>query len=123
MLLTLAIGDVVNLAARLQQNCSPRRALIDGATYEEAKRWVDARKKRDLATHDLVDVERERQLQALHERVSGGTDDAEVYFQIDRVHFEMNEFDDALSYFERALGMEPDNVPFKVAYAEAGSDG
>ncbi len=40
-----AIGDVVNLASRIQELCSPGMITLDAATYEEVGRFVEARKK------------------------------------------------------------------------------
>jgi len=114
-----AIGDMVNVAARLQQNCTPGRVLIDGATYEGVKRFVEARKKRHLPSEG-VDREKERRLQALQEAVSQGVGSAEVYFEIGNIHLELNDLDDALYYFEQAMKIDPDNLEFKLRYAEAG---
>jgi adenylate cyclase len=114
-----AIGDVVNLAARLEKLAGPGRILIDRYTYEDVSRFVDAYKKRDLPLRDVRDPERERQLEALHEQMTGGATDAERFYRIGQIHQELNEPVEALQYFESALRLDPNHVHFKVAYAEA----
>jgi len=114
-----AIGDVVNLASRLEKLAAPGRILIDRYTYEDVARFVEAHKKRALPLRGVGDAERERQLDSLHEQMTGGASDAERLYRIGQVHQELNEPVEALQYFERALRLDPDHVHFKVAYAEA----
>ncbi len=114
-----AIGDVVNLASRLEKLASPGRILIDRYTYEDVSRFVEAHKKRDLPLREVHDAERERQLESLHEQMTGGATDAERFYKIGQLHQELNEPVEALQYFERALRLDPNHVHFKVAYAEA----
>lgn len=114
-----AIGDVVNLAARLEKLAAPGKILIDRYTYEDVARFVEAQKKRDLPLREIHDAERERQLEALHEQMTGGATDAERFYRIGQLHQELDEPVEALQYFERALRLDPNHVHFKVAYAEA----
>jgi adenylate cyclase len=114
-----AIGDVVNLASRLEKLAAPGRILIDRYTYEDVSRFIEATKKRDLPLREIRDAERERQLEALHEQMTGGATDAERFYKIGQLHQELNEPVEALQYFERALRLDPHHVHFKVAYAEA----
>ncbi len=115
-----AIGDVVNISARLQKACTPGKVLIDRYTYETVGRFIDARKKRDLPAKDIPETEKERQLEELHEKVAADPGNPLHYFHIGQIHFELNEPVEALQYFERALQMDPAEMKFKLAYAEAG---
>jgi adenylate cyclase len=114
-----AIGDVVNLASRLEKLAAPGRILIDRYTYEDVCRFVDAQKKRDLPLREIRDAERERQLETLHEQMTGGATDAERFHKIGQIHQELGEPVEALQYFERALRLDPAHMHFKVAYADA----
>jgi adenylate cyclase len=114
-----AIGDVVNLASRLETLAAPGKILIDRYTYEDVSRFVEVQKKRDLPLREVRDAERERQLEALHEQMTGGATDAERFYRIGQIHQELNEPVEALQYFESALRLDPNHVHFKVAYAEA----
>jgi adenylate cyclase len=115
-----AIGDVVNISARLQKACTPGKVLIDRYTYETVGRFIDARKKRDLPAKDIPETEKERHLEGLHEKVAADPGNPIHYFHIGQIHFELNEPVEALQYFERALQMDPGEMKFKLAYAEAG---
>jgi HD-GYP domain-containing protein (c-di-GMP phosphodiesterase class II) len=114
-----AIGDVVNLSTRLEQACRPGCVLIDRFTYLDVSRFIEARKKRDIPTKDISDVEKERHLESLHEKLTADPNNAGVYFQIGQVHLALKEVTEAFEYFERALERDPGNTDFKVAYAEA----
>jgi HD-GYP domain-containing protein (c-di-GMP phosphodiesterase class II) len=114
-----AIGDVVNIASRLEKLASPGRILIDRYTYEDVARFVEAHKRREVPVREVKDAERERQLEALHERIAGGEGDAERFYQIGEIHQQLNEPVEAFQYFEQALRLDPSHVHFKIAYAEA----
>jgi HD-GYP domain-containing protein (c-di-GMP phosphodiesterase class II) len=116
-----AIGDVVNLSARLQMACTPGKVLIDGYTYEVVGRFIDARKKRDLPIKEIPEAGTELRLEELHERVAADPGNALNYFHIGQIHFELNEQVEALQYFEKALQRDPGEMNFKLAYAEAGT--
>src|SRR4030095_313597 len=73
-----AIGDVVNLASRLEKACSPGQGLVDGETYEGVKHFLLARKKRDIPTI-VEDPEMERRLEALHAQLHGAANNPEVF--------------------------------------------
>ena len=115
-----AIGDVVNIAARLQKACVPGKVLIDRYTYESVRLFIEARKKRDLPAKEVLETDKERQLEALHEKVAAEPNNAVPHFQIGQIHLELNEPVEALQYFERALELDPKEMKFKLAYAEAG---
>jgi len=115
-----AIGDVVNISARLQKACTPGKVLIDRYTYESAKLFIDARKKRDLPAKEVLETDKEQQLEALHEKVAAEPNNAVHHFHIGQIHLELSEPVEALQYFERALQIDPNEMKFKVAYAEAG---
>jgi HD-GYP domain-containing protein (c-di-GMP phosphodiesterase class II)/class 3 adenylate cyclase len=114
-----AIGDVVNLAARLERACTPGAVLLDQATDEKTRRFVETRRKRDLGAMRASDAEREQALQALQDTLGSTPDDAGTHFRIGQLLLELNETDEALQAFERALALDPASTTFKVGYAEA----
>jgi putative nucleotidyltransferase with HDIG domain len=115
-----AIGDVVNIAARLERACPPGRVLIDRQTFDNISHVIEARKKRDVSTKDEIDPKKEKQLEALHDQLSTTTDQADLYLQIGRIHMELQEPSEALHFFERVLELDKENKDAKMAYAEAG---
>jgi HD-GYP domain-containing protein (c-di-GMP phosphodiesterase class II) len=114
-----AIGDVVNLASRLEKACSPGQVLVDGETYEGVKHFLLARKKRDIPTI-VEDPEMERRLEALHAQLHGAANNPEVYYEIGNIYLRLQEYGMALENFEKALHGDTGSTKFKVAYAEAG---
>jgi adenylate cyclase len=115
-----AIGNVVNLASRLEKSCPPGQLLIDRGTYDAVSRFVVARKLRDLPVKDTTDAEKERLLDGLHRTLEADPANANAHLEIGRVHMQLNEVQEAFLYFERALQLAPRNTAIKVAYAEAG---
>ncbi|MEK6604619.1 MAG: adenylate/guanylate cyclase domain-containing protein, partial [Nitrospirota bacterium] len=115
-----AIGDVVNISSRLQNACTPGKVLIDRYTYETINLFVDAKKKRDLPVKDVVEGEKERQLEELHAKVAAEPDNALNFFTIGQIHLELNEPAEAMQYFEKALHLDSSDTRAKLAYAEAG---
>ena len=114
-----AIGDVVNISARLQKACAPGQVLIDRYTYETVSRFINARKKRDVSTRDVVNIEKELHLEELHAQAAAEPDNPEHYYRIGKIHLEINEPVEALQYFERAMQLDPSNANAKLSYAEA----
>jgi HD-GYP domain-containing protein (c-di-GMP phosphodiesterase class II) len=114
-----AIGDVVNISARLQKACAPGQVLIDRYTYETVSRFINARKKRDVSTRDVVNIEKELHLEELHAQAAAEPDNHEHYYRIGKIHLEINEPVEALQYFERAMQLDPSNAQAKLSYAEA----
>ncbi len=115
-----AVGDVVNVAARLEKVCTPERILIDVQTYNDISHVVDAKKKMDVSTTVFADPKTEQYLVQLHARISTNPKDAGAYYEIGRIHLDLKEPLEALYYFERALEFDKENKDIKVAYAEAG---
>jgi adenylate cyclase len=113
-----AIGDVVNLASRLERLCPPGRVLVDRYTWEDVSRYVEGRKRYDLPTKETPDAERELQLRRLHERLEARDNDVETLMAIGRLHRDLGEPVEAFEYFQRALRHDPNDVAAKVAYAD-----
>jgi len=115
-----AIGDVVNLAARLEKACPLGRVLIDRQTYEGVQQFVEVRRLRDLPDKDVSDLERERRLESLHTDLAAQPSNPKILYEIGRVHLELDEVQEAFSYLERALQLGPHDNAVKLAYAETG---
>ncbi len=115
-----AIGDVVNVAARLEKVCTPERILIDSQTYTDVSHVVEAKKLMDVSTTVIADPKIEQYLVQLHAKITANSRDASAHYEIGRIHMGLNEPGEALFYFERALEFDKENKDYKVAYAEAG---
>jgi len=115
-----AIGDIVNLAARLEKFCTPGRVLVDRYTHEDVAHFVETRKLRALPTSEKVDLGKEYRLEQLYEQILAKPEDADPHYRQGQLHLEIGEPMEALGCIERALQLDPGNTGYKVAYAEAG---
>ena len=114
-----AIGDAVNLAARLEQACNPGSVLIDRNTYDGVAYCLEVRKLRKLGVRQ-ADREKAAELDALIERLATSPKDDELLFRVACIELDLDEPDDAIGHLERALEIDPANTNYKVRYAEAG---
>ena len=115
-----AIGDVVNLASRLETCCTPGHVLIDRFTYEGVSDFVDVRKMHQLgAIHNDANLPLEQQLEELHQQLEEQPDNADLHFHAGKLHLTLHEAADAMSHLERALALDASSTQYKVAYAEA----
>ena len=115
-----AIGDVVNLASRLETNCTPGRLLIDRHTYDGVRDFVEAERKREAGDADPADAAREMELEELLERLRESPEEASLLHRAALLHLALNEPADALEKLERALALDPDSTELRLAYADAG---
>ena len=116
------IGDVVNLASRIEKACPPGSVLIDDFTRQGVDRFIDVRLKKDITRSENVDEKMEASLDEMHCKLNLATSAdvrADLFYKIGRLHMSSNELHDAAHYFEQALLMQPDNTELKVAFAEA----
>lgn len=114
-----AIGDIVNLASRLEKYCTPGRVLVDRYTNEDIQPFFETRKLRDLSTRKDVDLQKEQELDRLYQQILERPDAPELHYRRGQLHLQMEEPVEALQFFETALQLEPKNNAFKIAYAEA----
>ena len=117
-----SIGDVVNLAARMEKACPPDSILIDDFTLEGIDNFVDVRLRKALPHSDETMGKTEKELEELLHQLNETSKEKEkaaLYYKLGLLHMSLGEAHDAVSYFEQALQIQPDNVELKVAFAEA----
>jgi tetratricopeptide (TPR) repeat protein len=114
------IGDVVNLASRLEQTARPGEVLVDLATYDAIKHLVVGERRREwLGDSDEV-AEKESELSELRNQLAERPNDAAMSFRMAELHQALGEMPEAVSLFERAVRLAPARTDYKVAYADAG---
>ncbi len=117
-----SIGDVVNLAARMEKACPPDSILIDDFTLEGIGNFVDVRLRKALPHSDEVVVKTENELEELLHKLNETKQEKEkaaLYYKLGLLYMSLGEAHDATNYFKQALQIQPDNVELKVAFAEA----
>jgi len=115
-----ALGDRVNVAKRLEQICEAGKVYIDEPTFRAAEPFVNAAKLRNLGVgRPSSNPERLDRLNSLEETLSRDGETAELLFELGKLSFELHDATAAISYFERALALDPMSTEIRLAYAEA----
>jgi len=116
------IGDVVNLASRLETACPKTSILIDQHTLDGVERFVETRIKHDLGQADVSIEENKEIFQNLLEQLDCTVDTsakAELYHQLGQSHMQTMELAQAVDYFTLGLKQDPEHINLKIAYADA----
>lgn len=117
------IGDMVNLAARLEKACPPGAVLIDSSTLEGVNRFVDFRALHDVSqseesSKDLGKEQFEELWHRLESAVSN-EEKADIHYRLGQVYMSTSELPEAAEHFERALQLQQDNTGYKIAFADS----
>lgn len=113
-----AIGDSVNIAARLEQACIPGGVLIDRNTYDKVAYCIDARKRKKVGLRQ-EDIGKTSTLEELLSRLEEASTDADLHYKIAHLQLELDEPNEAMLHLEQALELAPNDASFKMLYAEA----
>lgn len=113
-----AIGDVVNLSSRIQEMCSPGMVTVDASTYEEARRFVEARKKTVFSFSESEDPEFVEKISNYLNQLDQNPDDIDMLKTLGLLFLEGNYVLQAHEHLGRALQLEPSDDKTKLAYAE-----
>lgn len=113
-----AIGDVVNLAARIEKLCPTGLVTIDETTYQQVERFVVAQRKTLLPEYESCDPETARQIEITQLQLNETADDIDL---LKRLASLLLPFDTAQSHelYERAMKLAPDDIEAKMGFAEA----
>jgi HD-GYP domain-containing protein (c-di-GMP phosphodiesterase class II) len=114
-----AIGDIVNLASRLERSCQSGKILIDEETYREIEPFVDAVRMRSFKPKREEDLELIKKIEESQSVLEKNPKDIKSLFEIGRAHYELREVTKAIQYYENILAIDPENIEVKLAYAEA----
>lgn len=114
-----AIGDAVNLAARLEKACPTGGILIDRTTYDAVAYCVEVRRQRGIGVRQ-EDLDKEAELDELLNRLDANAGDGDLLFRIAQHLLDFEDPKEALKHLEKALILEPANTAYKLLYAEAG---
>ena len=114
-----AIGEVVNLAKRLEGLCEAGLVYIDETTYKAIEPLVVAERVRNLGRRRDVDKEALDRIAARKEALDKDPNNADLLFELGKLYFDIREASEALHYFQRALQIRPDDTEIKVAFADA----
>ncbi len=118
------LGDIVNLASRLESSCDTGMVLIDQQTKEGVSRFIETRIKHNMAL-PLPESEARRihgEINVLHERLQQPTDKT-TYINLCRelsgMYLAIFEAEMAVECLEKAIKLHPQATDLKIAFAEA----
>lgn len=100
-----AIGDTVNLAARLEELCPVNGVLIDQATHERVSHWVNARRIRvGLSAEETKNLE--ARLEFLQDAIAVAPT-SKLFEEAANLCSELGEMSRALEFHRKALELDP----------------
>jgi len=114
-----AIGDRVNVAKRLEEICQPDKIYIDEFTYKLVDPFVHVVKLRNMGYSRQSDKTLLEQLRVLETRLAEEGENADLLYQMGKLHFGLHDATAAISCFEQALALDPESTDIRLAYADA----
>jgi len=112
-----ALGDVVNLASRIESLCKPGEVTIDVDTYEEVKQYFEidsiyiSDNRLEISTDLAEKIDRE--LIIWHKRET-----APQACILAILYEEGGDIDKAKTFYKNAMDLDPDNSKIKIKFAE-----
>jgi HD-GYP domain-containing protein (c-di-GMP phosphodiesterase class II) len=113
-----AIGDVVNLASRVEEKCRPGFVTIDERTHKEVKRYFVTQKKLCVEENHRLGDETRKKIEELHRALETDSSNWEATISLGFLYREIKALPMAFDCFRKALQMAPDDNKTKVAFAE-----
>jgi len=113
-----AIGDVVNLASRIQELCDPGMITIDSSTYQEVSRFVKAQKKTVFSFAESEDPEFVKEIADYSQELDERPDDVDLMKKIGFLFLKGNYLLQAQEQLGQALQADPKDDKVKLAYAD-----
>lgn len=114
-----AIGDRVNVAKRLEEICEPEKIYVDEFTYKLVEPFISMIKLRNTGYSRQSDKTQLEQLKVLEEKLAEDKENADLLYQIGKLHFGLHDATAAISCFEQALALDPESTDIRLAYADA----
>jgi adenylate cyclase len=114
-----AIGDRVNVAKRLEEICEPERIYVDEFTYKLVDPFVHVVKLRNMGYSRQSDKTLLEQLRILEEKLAEEGENADLLYQMGKLHFGLHDATAAIGCFEQALTLDPESTDIRLAYADA----
>ena len=114
-----AIGEVVNVAKRLEELCEPGAVFIDETTYAAVRHFAEVDTVRSLGRRRDDDKKVLDTIAEKKQFLDRNPRDPDLLFDLGKLYFELREPSPALDYFRRAMELDPENSEIKVWFADA----
>jgi len=113
-----AIGDVVNVASRLEAECRPATVTVDEDTYNFVAEFVTAKKKFYLGEDHLQYEKYRKKIEELEAKIQGNPSDFEANKELGLLFRSIEVLPLAAEYIRIALDLDPGDHELKIAFAE-----
>jgi len=113
-----AIGDVVNSASRIEEDCTAGSITIDEDTYQAVKDFIDTERKLYVGEDHLVSEEMRHQIEELHQTVEANPYELDAIKELGFIYQKIKVLPMADEYLRKALDLSPDDDQIKLAFAE-----
>ena len=113
------IGEVSNLANRLESLAGEGEAYLDETAAQYVEKFFDVEQVRSFSVRRQSDERTRQQIAELEYEVTQNPRDPDLHFDAGRLYFSLREASEALKFFEKALSLDPSRPEFKLAYADA----
>ncbi len=114
-----AIGEVVNVAKRLEELCEPGSVFVDEATRLAVRHFVVLEQVRNLSRRRDQDKRVFDTIAEKQQQLEEDPQNPHLLFALGKLYFELRQPTPALEYFRRAMELDPANNEIKVCFADA----
>lgn len=113
------IGEVANLAKRLEELCEGSSVYLDETANEAVRHLVETERVRNQGGRRARDKEVLEEIAAKERELQSSPQNADLLFAIGELYFRVREASQAVAYFRQAMELKPDDNAIKLAYADA----
>lgn len=113
-----AIGDVVNVASRVEAACKPGIVTINEDTYRFVADFIIAKRKLYLGEDHLLYEKHRAKIQELEAKLQENPDDFDVNKELAFIFKSIKVLPIAIEYIKKALDLNPGDDVLKLAFAE-----
>ena len=113
-----ALGDIVNLANRIQDLSEPGIVTVDESTYKNVKIFIEATRKTVQSLTNIKDPELVKEINKCTAKLDENPEDLELLKKISILLMRGKHYTLAQDYIKRALEVDPNDDQIKLVYAE-----
>jgi adenylate cyclase len=113
------IGEVANLAKRLEELCEGSAVFLDERANEAVCHLVKTERVRSQGGRRARDREILDEIAQKEDELESSPENPDLLFAIGELYFRVREASRAITYFRRAMELKPDDNAIKLAYADA----
>lgn len=113
------IGEVANLAKRLEELCAGASVYLDERANEAVRHVVETESVRNQGGRRARDKEVLEEIAEKERQLQSSPQNADLMFALGQLHFRIREATQAVAYFRQAMELKPDDNAIKLAYADA----